>query len=34
MIPYHGRERIIRFSTETLDFEKTTGQIEHEVTSH
>jgi 3',5'-cyclic-AMP phosphodiesterase len=34
MTPYHGRERIIRFSAKTLEFEKTTGRIEHEVTSH
>ena len=31
--PYHGEERIIRFSTETLDYEKYTGAIEREVTT-
>jgi 3',5'-cyclic-AMP phosphodiesterase len=34
MTPYHGREKIIRFSAKTLEFEKTTGRIEHEVTTH
>ena len=33
MIPYHGRERIIRFAVDTLEFEKSTEQIEGEVTS-
>ncbi|MDQ3893248.1 MAG: metallophosphoesterase [Actinomycetota bacterium] len=31
--PFHGSERIIRFSTETLAFEKYTGQIAREVTT-
>jgi 3',5'-cyclic AMP phosphodiesterase CpdA len=31
--PYHGRELVIHFSTETLDFEKHTGEIEREVTA-
>jgi 3',5'-cyclic AMP phosphodiesterase CpdA len=31
MTPYHGRERIIRFDTRTLEFEKYTRQIEDEV---
>jgi Icc protein len=31
--PYHGQERIIQFSTETLAFEKYTGRIEDEVTT-
>jgi len=31
--PFHGRERIIQFSTETLDFYKDTGEIEREVTT-
>ena len=31
--PFHGRERIIRFSTETFAFEKYTGRIENEVTT-
>jgi 3',5'-cyclic-AMP phosphodiesterase len=31
--PFHGRERIIQFSTETLDFEKHTEEIEREVTT-
>ena len=31
--PYHGHERIIQFSTETLAFEKYTARIENEVTS-
>ena len=30
--PFHGREHIIHFSTETLEFEKHTGKIEQEVT--
>ena len=29
--PYHGQERIIQFSTETLAYEKYTGRIETEV---
>jgi 3',5'-cyclic AMP phosphodiesterase CpdA len=33
MIPYHGRERIIRFSPDTLEFEKSTTSIEDEVTT-
>ena len=32
--PFHGRERIIRFSAETLEFEKYTAAIEDEVTVH
>jgi 3',5'-cyclic-AMP phosphodiesterase len=31
--PYHGQERIIQFSTETLAYEKYTGRIETEVRS-
>jgi 3',5'-cyclic AMP phosphodiesterase CpdA len=31
--PYHGQERIIQFSTETLAFEKYTARIEDEVTT-
>jgi Icc protein len=31
--PFHGRERIIQFSTETLDFHKHTDEIEREVTT-
>ncbi len=31
--PFHGQERIIQFSTETLEYEKYTGRIESEVTS-
>jgi Icc protein len=31
--PFHGRERIIQFSTETLDFHKHTHEIEREVTT-
>jgi 3',5'-cyclic AMP phosphodiesterase CpdA len=31
--PFHGRERIIQFSTETLDFAKHTDEIEREVTT-
>src|SRR5215216_2398911 len=31
--PFHGQERIIQFSTETLAFEKYTARIESEVTS-
>jgi 3',5'-cyclic-AMP phosphodiesterase len=31
--PYHGQERIIQFSTETLAFEKYTARIEGEVTT-
>ena len=31
--PFHGQERIIQFSLETLEFEKYTGRIEDEVTS-
>jgi 3',5'-cyclic-AMP phosphodiesterase len=30
--PFHGQERIIQFSTETLAFEKYTARIENEVT--
>jgi Icc protein len=30
--PFHGQERIIQFSTETLEFEKYTARIEGEVT--
>jgi hypothetical protein len=29
--PYHGQERMIRFSTETLAYEKYTAEIESEV---
>jgi 3',5'-cyclic-AMP phosphodiesterase len=32
--PFHGQERIIQFSTETLSFEKYTARIESEVTTH
>jgi 3',5'-cyclic AMP phosphodiesterase CpdA len=32
--PYHGQEKIIQFSTETLAYEKYTTRIEDEVTSH
>jgi 3',5'-cyclic-AMP phosphodiesterase len=32
--PFHGQERIIQFSTETLAFEKYTARIESEVTTH
>jgi 3',5'-cyclic-AMP phosphodiesterase len=32
--PFHGQEKIIQFSTETLAFEKYTARIESEVTSH
>jgi len=31
--PFHGQERIIQFSTETLEFEKYTARIESEVTT-
>jgi 3',5'-cyclic-AMP phosphodiesterase len=31
--PFHGSERIIQFSTETLEFEKYTARIEGEVTT-
>jgi 3',5'-cyclic AMP phosphodiesterase CpdA len=31
--PFHGQERIIQFSTETLAFEKYTARIENEVTT-
>ena len=31
--PFHGQERIIQFSTETLSFEKYTARIESEVTT-
>jgi 3',5'-cyclic AMP phosphodiesterase CpdA len=31
--PFHGQERIIQFSADTLEFEKYTGRIEDEVTS-
>lgn len=31
--PFHGQERIIQFSTDTLAFEKYTARIEHELTS-
>jgi 3',5'-cyclic AMP phosphodiesterase CpdA len=31
--PYHDQERIIQFSTDTLEFEKYTSRIEGEVTS-
>ena len=31
--PFHGQERIIQFSTDTLAFEKYTGRIESEVTA-
>ena len=32
--PFHGQERIIQFSTDTLSFEKYTARIESEVRSH
>ena len=32
--PFHGQEKIIQFSTETLAFEKYTARIESEVTTH
>jgi 3',5'-cyclic AMP phosphodiesterase CpdA len=32
--PFHGQERIIQFSIDTLEFEKYTARIEDEVTSH
>jgi Icc protein len=32
--PFLGRERILRFSLETLEYEKTTERIDHEVTMH
>jgi hypothetical protein len=31
--PFHGQERIIQFSTDTLAYEKYTGRIEDEVTT-
>jgi hypothetical protein len=31
--PFHGQERIIQFSSDTLEFEKYTGRIDDEVTS-
>jgi 3',5'-cyclic AMP phosphodiesterase CpdA len=31
--PFHGQERIIQFSTDTLEYEKYTGRIEREVTT-
>jgi len=31
--PFHGRERIIQFNLDTLEYEKYTGKIEREVTS-
>ena len=31
--PFHGQERIIQFSTATLEYEKYTGRIEREVTT-
>ena len=31
--PFHGQERIIQFSTETLEFEKYTAKIEGELSS-
>lgn len=31
--PFHGEERIIQFSTATLEYEKYTGRIEREVTT-
>ena len=31
--PFHGQEKIIQFSIETLEFEKYTGRIEREVTA-
>jgi hypothetical protein len=30
--PYHGQERIIQFSADTLEFEKYTARIETELT--
>jgi 3',5'-cyclic AMP phosphodiesterase CpdA len=32
--PFHGQERIIQFDLETLEYEKYTGRIEREVTTH
>jgi predicted phosphodiesterase len=31
--PFHGQERIIQFSADTLEFEKYTARIEREVAS-
>ena len=31
--PFHGQERIIQFSSETLEFEKYTARIEGELSS-
>ena len=31
--PFHGQERIIQFDLETLEYEKYTARIEHEVTA-
>ena len=31
--PFHGRDRILEFSLDTLEFEKHTGAIESEVTT-
>ena len=31
--PFHGQERIIQFSLDTLEYEKYTGRIDREVTS-
>jgi hypothetical protein len=31
--PFHGRDRILQFSLDTLHFEKQTGAIESEVTT-
>ncbi|MBD0291134.1 MAG: metallophosphoesterase [Thermoleophilia bacterium] len=31
--PFHGQERIIQFSVDTLEFEKYTGRIDNEVTA-
>ena len=31
--PFHGRERIIQFDLDTLEYEKYTGKIEQEVTT-
>ena len=31
--PFHGRERIIQFDLDTLEYEKYTGKIEREVTT-
>jgi 3',5'-cyclic AMP phosphodiesterase CpdA len=31
--PFHGRERIIQFDLDTLEYEKYTGRIEREVTT-